>query len=268
MPRRRPTCWTRDFNVPAAQPRLGHRHHLRVDRRRLVVPGRGASTCSRAGWSAGRWRAHRHASWCCAALDDGRAATLPEPACCTTRTAAASTPATTTSGRWRDHGIAVQHEPQGQLLGQRRGRELLRTLKKELVYRTRPGTTRSEAARGASSSTSRSSTTGGGATRPWAGLPRAHEALYASRLLRQRKKTVHRIGAGSGRRCGGNRVVGSSATTPMPEGRGARCHWAASRKPRQEASKQARRQDNEEGRRARAKEVRRLQRPPSDREAC
>ena len=56
-----------------------------------------------------------------------------------------------------------------------------------------------------------------------------------------------------GRRCGGDRVVGSSATTPMPEGRGARCHWAASRKPRQEASKQARRQDNEEGRRARAK---------------
>ena len=92
-------------------------------------------------------------------------------------------------------GIVVQHEPAGQLLGQRRGRELLRHAEDRAGPRRDVGHARGRARR-RSSSTSRSSTTGSGAIRRSGISARGPSSGSAHSNGRQLNPGVHQTGAG------------------------------------------------------------------------
>ena len=201
----------------ASKRALGHRHHVRLDRRRLVLPRGRFSTSSRGASSAGRsTRRSRRRLPLAGARHGHSAPSARRPGCCTTPTAAVSTPATTTA-RARRARRHRQHEPQGQLLGQRRRRELLRHDQNRALHRQSwPGRRSSSA--GASSSTSRSSTTDDGFTRRWTTNPRqGRTGIRPSRLTASTEpREAHPWPLGPWRRF--RRTNGPRANVPRASG--------------------------------------------------
>ena len=116
---------------------VGDRHHLHPDGRGLAVPGGdpGPLLALVVGWAMSERITDDLAL---DALEMALARRRPPRACCITPTAAASTPAATTSGP-RPPRHRLQHEPAGQLLGQRRRRELLRHAEDRARPRRRVG---------------------------------------------------------------------------------------------------------------------------------
>ena len=117
----------RDFDHVQRQRPVVGRHHLRAHTERAGCTWPPSSTRSAAAWWAGRMADHLRTELALAALTHGAdGATARAESLIHHSDRGCQYTAPPTPRRWRSRARVPQHGPTGNLLGQRRGRELLR----------------------------------------------------------------------------------------------------------------------------------------------